>query len=163
MPYSREGTAANKKAVVNLCSSRRQWQAAPFKITMISPVFSRVSATFGNLFPSWRSVLFNGHCATQKILRNSWRSLSPSYWHDQNQDANRGYCPSSEQAVNGLAFPACCTSLLTVCCRKRTKDDEGKRQNAGKQYRTPNQSGKIRAVGNDCIQLIREKYVGKQA
>ena len=99
----------------------------------------------------------------KKILRNSWRSLRPSYWHDQNQDANRGYCPSSEQAVNGLAFPACCTSLLTVCCRKRTKDDEGKRQNAGKQYRTPNQSGKIRAVGNDCIQLIREKYVGKQA
>ena len=44
------------------------WQAAPFKITMISPVFSRVSATFGNLFPRWRSVLFNGHCATQKDI-----------------------------------------------------------------------------------------------
>jgi len=40
----------------------------PFKITMISPVFSRVSATFGNLFPRWRSVLFNGHCATQKDI-----------------------------------------------------------------------------------------------
>ena len=37
---------------------------------MISPVFSRVSATFGNLFPRWRSVLFNGHCATQKILHS---------------------------------------------------------------------------------------------
>ena len=35
---------------------------------MISPVFSRVSATFGNLFPRWRSVLFNGHCATQKDI-----------------------------------------------------------------------------------------------
>lgn len=44
------------------------WQAAPFKITMISPVFSRVSATFGNLFPHWRSVLFDGHCATQKDI-----------------------------------------------------------------------------------------------
>lgn len=44
------------------------WQAAPFKITMISPVFSRVSAIFGNPFPSWRSVLFNGHCATQKDI-----------------------------------------------------------------------------------------------
>ena len=44
------------------------WQAAPFKITMISPVFSMVSTTFGNLFPRWRSVLFNGHCATQKDI-----------------------------------------------------------------------------------------------
>ena len=44
------------------------WQAEPFKITMISPVFSRVSVTFGNLFPRWRSVLFNGHCATQKDI-----------------------------------------------------------------------------------------------
>ena len=44
------------------------WQVAPFKITMISPAFSRVSATFGNLFPRWRSVLFNGHCATQKDI-----------------------------------------------------------------------------------------------
>ena len=44
------------------------WQAAPFKITMISPVFSRVSAIFGNPFPSWRSVLFDGYCATQKDI-----------------------------------------------------------------------------------------------
>ena len=44
------------------------WQAAPFKITMISPVFSRVSATFGNLFPRWRSVLLDGYCATQKDI-----------------------------------------------------------------------------------------------
>ena len=44
------------------------WQAAPFKITMISPVFSRVAATFGNLFPRWRGVLLDGHCATQKDI-----------------------------------------------------------------------------------------------
>ena len=44
------------------------WQAAPFKITMISPVFSRVSAIFGNPFPSWRGVLLDGHCATQKDI-----------------------------------------------------------------------------------------------
>jgi hypothetical protein len=35
---------------------------------MISPVFSRVSATFGNLFPRWRGVLLDGHCATQKDI-----------------------------------------------------------------------------------------------
>ena len=44
------------------------WQAAPFKITMISPVFSRVSAIFGNPFPSWRGVLLDGYCATQKDI-----------------------------------------------------------------------------------------------
>jgi hypothetical protein len=44
------------------------WQAAPFKITMISPVFSRISATFGNPFPIWRGVLLDGHCATQKDI-----------------------------------------------------------------------------------------------
>ena len=47
------------------------WQAAPFKITMISPVFSRVSAIFGNPFPSWRGVLLDGHCATQKDIAYS--------------------------------------------------------------------------------------------
>ena len=35
---------------------------------MISPVFSRVSAIFGNPFPSWRGVLLDGHCATQKDI-----------------------------------------------------------------------------------------------
>ena len=44
------------------------WQVAPFKITMISPVFSRVSTTFGNLFPRWRSVLLDCYCATQKDI-----------------------------------------------------------------------------------------------
>jgi hypothetical protein len=44
------------------------WQVAPFKITMISPVFLRVSAIFGNPFPSWRGVLLDGHCATQKDI-----------------------------------------------------------------------------------------------
>ncbi|WP_337676993.1 hypothetical protein [Dysosmobacter sp.] len=44
------------------------WQAAPFKITMISPVFSRVSAILGNPFPCWRGVLLDGHCATQKDI-----------------------------------------------------------------------------------------------
>ena len=29
---------------------------------------SRVSATFGNLFPRWRSVLLDGYCATQKDI-----------------------------------------------------------------------------------------------
>ena len=66
-PRVRSGAHIPKRNAIHL-DGISFWQAAPFKITMISPVLSRVSATFGNLFPRWRSVLFNGHCATPKDI-----------------------------------------------------------------------------------------------
>lgn len=60
-----------------------------------------------------------------------------------------------------MTFPSLCTVMFAVRRWKHAKDDKGKRQNAGKQYRTPNQFGKIRAIGNDCVQLIWEDDIGE--